>query len=126
MIARAENNGIFIAQNLKPIPYRIYAVEDKNDNQMYDPGSDQIGFLEGMYNPAELPDFAVWYDSVRMYVSAEPQLYLRMFTDAVFRRQVLSESERPLQHKAMLYFAAARPQIEQLRFDSIPAELVIV
>ena len=126
VIARAENNGIFIAQNLKPIPYRIYAVEDKNDNQMYDPGSDQIGFLEGTYNPAELPDFAVWYDSVRMYVSAEPQLYLRMFTDAVFRRQVLSESERPLQHKAMLYFAAARPQIEQLRFDSIPAERVIV
>ena len=30
-IARAENNGIFIAQNLKPIPYRIYAVQDKND-----------------------------------------------------------------------------------------------
>ncbi|MCH5330407.1 MAG: Ig-like domain-containing protein, partial [Alistipes sp.] len=25
VIARAENNGIFIAQNLKPIPYRVYA-----------------------------------------------------------------------------------------------------
>ena len=126
VIARAENNGIFIAQNLKPIPYRIYAIQDKNDNQMYDPGSDQIGFLEGTYNPAEQPDFAIWYDSVRMYVSAEPQLYFRMFTDAVFRRQLLSESERPLQHKAMLYFSAAHPQIEQLRFDSIPAERVIV
>ena len=126
VIARAENNGIFIAQNLKPIPYRIYAIQDKNDNQMYDPGSDQIGFLGGTYNPAEQPDFAIWYDSVRMYVSAEPQLYFRMFTDAVFRRQLLSESERPLQHKAMLYFSAAHPQIEQLRFDSIPAERVIV
>ena len=126
VIARAENNGIFIAQNLKPIPYRIYAIQDKNDNQMYDPGSDQIGFLEGTYNPAEQPDFAIWYDSVRMYVSAEPQLYFRRFTDAVFRRQLLSESERPLQHKAMLYFSAAHPQIEQLRFDSIPAERVIV
>ncbi|WP_300798381.1 Ig-like domain-containing protein [uncultured Alistipes sp.] len=126
VIARAENNGIFIAQNLKPIPYRIYAIQDKNDNQMYDPGSDQIGFLEGTYNPAEQPDFAIWYDSVRMYVSAEPQLYFRMFTDAVFRRQLLSESERPLQHKAMLYFSAAHPQIEQLRFDSIPAGRVIV
>ena len=38
-IARAENNGIFIAQNLKPIPYRVYAVQDKNDNQMYDPAA---------------------------------------------------------------------------------------
>ena len=67
-IARAENNGIFIAQNLKPIPYRVYAVQDKNDNQMYEPGSDQVGFLEGTYNPAEMPDFGMWYDSIRQYV----------------------------------------------------------
>ena len=89
VIARAETNGIFIAQNLKPIPYRVYAVEDRNDNQMYEPGTDQVGFLEGTYNPAELPDFAIWYDSLRHYVSAEPQLYLRMFTDKAFRRRLL-------------------------------------
>lgn len=126
VIARAETNGIFIAQNLKPIPYRIYAVEDRNDNQMYEPGTDQVGFLEGTYNPAEMPVFAIWYDSLRRYVSAEPQLYLRMFTDKAFRRQLLSESERPLQHKAMLYFGAPRPQITALRFDSIPEDRVII
>ena len=126
VIARAENNGIFIAQNLKPIPYRVYAVQDKNDNQMYEPGSDQVGFLEKSYNPAEMPDFAMWYDSIRQYVTAEPQLYLRMFTDKAFRRQLLSQTERPLQHKAMLYFAAARPTITRLRIDSIPEDRVIV
>ncbi len=120
VIARAENNGIFIAQNLKPVPYRVYAVQDKNDNQLYEPGSDQVGFLDGTYNPAALPDFAMWYDSLRHYVSAEPQLYLRMFTDRAFRRQVLAQSERPLQHKALLYFSAPHPQIDSIRFDSIP------
>ena len=124
-IARAENNGIFIAQNLKPIPYRIYAVQDKNDNQMYEAGSDQIGFLEKTYNPAEMPDFAMWYDSIRQYVTAEPQIYFRMFTDKAFRRQMLSESARPQQHKAMLYFASAHPKITRLRFDSIPDDRVI-
>ena len=59
-------------------------------------------------------------------MTAEPQLYFRMFTDKAFRRQVLSQTERPLQHKAMLYFAAARPKITRLRFDSIPADRVIV
>ena len=125
-IARAENNGIFIAQNLKPVPYRVYAVEDRNDNQMYDPSVDQVGFLEGTYNPAEQPDFAIWYDSIRQYPTAEPQLYFRMFTDRAFRRQMLSQSTRPQQHKAMLYFNAAHPRIEELRFDSIPPERVIV
>ncbi len=120
VIARAENNGIFIAQNLKPVPYRVYAVQDKNDNQLYEPGSDQVGFLDGTYNPAALPDFAMWYDSLRHYVSAEPQLYLRMFTDRAFRRQVLAQSERPFQHKALLYFSAPHPQIDSIRFASIP------
>ena len=126
VIARAENNGIFIAQNLKPIPYRIYAVEDNNDNQMYDPGTDQVGFIDGVWNPAEMPDFAMWYDSIRQYVSAEPQLYFRMFMDKAFKRQVLSESQRPKQHQALLYFSAAHPEIRSLRFDSIPANRVIV
>ncbi len=124
-IARAETNGIFFAQNLKPVNYRIYAIEDKNDNQLYDPSVDQVGFLEGVYNPADLPDFAIWYDSVRHYVTAEPQLYFRMFTDKAFRRQTLTQSERPLQHKAMLYFGAAHPDVRKLEFDSIPADRVI-
>lgn len=126
VIGRAETNGIFIAQNLKPIDYRVYAVQDKNDNQIYEPGSDQIGFVEGVYNPAKMPDFTIWYDSVRQYVTAQPQLYLRMFTDKAFRRQLLSETERPLQHKALLYFSAAHPRVERIRFDSIPDEAVIV
>ncbi len=125
-IARAETNGIFIAQNLKPIPYRIYAIQDKNDNQMYEPATDQVGFLDEVYNPAVMPDFAIWYDSLRQYYTAEPQLYFRMFTDKAFRRQLLQEQKRPLQHKAELYFSAAHPKIEAIRFDSIPSERVII
>ncbi|MBE6182063.1 MAG: hypothetical protein E7148_05160 [Rikenellaceae bacterium] len=126
VIARAETNGIFIAQNLKPIDYRIYAIKDENDNQLYEPSSDKIGFLDRVYNPAKMPDFYMWYDSVRSYVTAQPQTYFRMFTDKAFRRQLLSETARPLQHKAMLYFSATHPQIKQIRFDSIPAEAVII
>ena len=126
VIARAENNGIFIAQNLKPVPYRIYAYQDKNDNQLYEAGTDPVGWLEGTYNPAELPDFAIWFDSLRMYPTAEPQLYFRMFMDETFKRQNLQNSERPLQHKALLQFGAAHPRIEDIRFDSIPIDKVII
>lgn len=125
-IARAETNGIFIAQNLKPIPYRVYAIQDKNDNQMYEPGSDQVGFLDTTINPAEQPDFAIWFDSLRSYYSAEPQLYFRMFTDKAFRRQLLQEKTRPQQHRAQLMFSANHPRIEALRFDSIPSDKVLI
>ena len=125
VIARAEKNGIFIAQNLKPVNYRIYAFEDTNGNMEYEPSVDQIGFLDSTYNPMEMPGFTIWYDSLRHYPSAEPQLYFRMFMDRRFARQVLSNQERLNRHKAMLYFGAEYPEVTKVEFDSIPSDKVI-
>ena len=125
VIARAEKNGIFIAQNLKPVKYRIYAFEDTNSNMEYEPSVDQIGFLDSTYNPMEMPGFTIWYDSLRHYPSAEPQLYFRMFMDRRFTRQVLSGQERLNRHKAMLYFGSQYPEVTKLEFDSIPSDKVI-
>ena len=125
VIARAEKNGIFIAQNLKPVAYRIYAFEDTNNNMEYEPSIDQIGFLDTTYNPLYMPGFNIWFDSLRHYPSADPQLYFRMFKDRRFTRQVLSQQERPERHKAMLYFGAENPEVTKIEFDSIPSERVI-
>ena len=125
VIARAEKNGIFIAQNLKPVDYRIYAFEDTNNNMEYEPSVDQIGFLDTVYNPKYMPDFYIWFDSLRRYPSADPQLYFRMFKDRRFARQTLSAQERLNRHKAMLYFGAPNPEVTSIRFDSIPEDKVI-
>ena len=125
VIARAEKNGIFIAQNLKPVDYRIYAFEDTNNNMEYEPSIDQIGFLDTVYNPKDMPDFYIWFDSLRHYPSADPQLYFRMFKDRRFARQTLSGQERLNKHKAMLYFGAPNPEVTSIRFDSIPEDKVI-
>lgn len=125
VISRAQNNGVFIAQNLKPVAYRIYAFADKNDNKLYEPGTDMVGLLDTTYNPATMPPFGIWFDSLRMYPSADPQLYFRMFTDVAFVNQRLVEAARPLQKKALLYFSSAHPQIESIRFDSIAQDKVL-
>ena len=124
VIARAQNNGIFIAQNLKPVKYRIYAFGDKNDNQLYEPGTDLIGIIDSAYNPAEMPPFAIWFDSLRHYPSADPQLYFRMFTDQAFKAQRLVEATRPDCKQITLYFNTALPDIDSLRLDSIPSEKI--
>lgn len=126
VIARAESNGIFMAQNLKPIPYYIYALQDNNGNLTYEPGTDKVGFITGTRNPAELDEFSLWFDSIRKYVVAEPQLHFRMFLDKAFKRQVLAESSRPLQNKAILNFGAPNPQIDSIILDSIPEDKIIV
>ncbi|MBR2429430.1 MAG: Ig-like domain-containing protein [Alistipes sp.] len=125
VIARAENNGIFIAQNLKPIEYRVYAFQDTNNNMEYEPSVDKIGFIDSTFNPMFMPDFTIWYDSLRHYPSAEPQLYFRMFTDRRFVRQTMTAHERTERHKATLYFSAEHPQVRSIHFDSIPDDKVI-
>ena len=125
VISRAEKNGIFIAQNLKPVDYRIYAFEDTNGNMEYEPSVDRIGILDSVYNPLHMPGFCIWFDSLRHYPSAEPQLYFRMFMDRRFTRQVLSSQERVNRHKAMLYFGSEYPEVTKLEFDSIPSDKVI-
>jgi uncharacterized protein (DUF2141 family) len=124
-VGRAEGNGIFIAQNLKPIPYRVYAFQDNNDNQSYDPGTDRVGFIDTLYNPAEMEPFAMWRDEYRKYPTADPQIYFRMFTDGVFLRHNLTGTERPGRHQAILRFSAPFPSIDTLMFDSIPEDKVI-
>lgn len=125
-IARSTGNGIFIAQNLKPVPYRIYAVFDSNDNQLYEPGVDKIGFIDEEFNPMDMPPFGVWYDSLRHYISADPQLYFRMFTDESFVRQNLSDHLRPDCHKVDLHFSARNPQILEIKLDGISNDDIII
>ncbi len=124
-VAKAATNGIFIAQNLKPIDYKIYAIADKNNNFTYDPETDMVGFLDSVHNPLREPDFRVWYDTTRHYLTAEPQLYFKMFTDGRFKRQTLSDSKRDMQHKVTLYFGAPNPEILEFSIDSINTEEII-
>ena len=54
-IARAQNNGIFIAQNLKPVNYRVYAYYDSNDNQSTSPLSTRLASSTAYITPPRCP-----------------------------------------------------------------------
>ena len=114
-----------MAKHLKATDYRVYSFQDKNDNQMYDPGTDLVGFVDSTYNPAEMPEFAIWYDSLRRYWTGEPQLYMRMFMDGTFKRQMLTSAERPKSNQAVLRFGAPHPKIDSIILDSIASDKII-
>jgi hypothetical protein len=125
VVGRAEGNGIFIAQNLRDMLYKAYAFEDTNGNQRYDVGTDKVGFLDSVLNPATLAPISVWRDPYRHYATADPQLFFRLFGETAPRRQNFSGSERPSRHQAVLRFSAPHPQIDTLSFEGIPDDKVI-
>ncbi len=124
-VERSQNNGIFIAQNLKNMRYKVYAFQDNNNNQKYDAGTDKVGFLDTLVNPIEMEPTALWLDDYRRYPTAEPQVWFRLFAEEAVRRQNLNASERPGRHQAIFRFAAPNPQIDTLSFDGIPDERII-
>lgn len=125
VIGRAEANGIFFTENLKPIDYKVYALKDKNGNWTYEPETDMVGFLDSLVNPARMPSFSIYYDTLRKYLVAEPQTYFRMFTDKGFRRQTLSRTERPSQHQILLVFSSPNPDIRSIEFEGIDSTQII-
>ncbi len=124
-VGRTQNNGIFVAQNLRGIDYKVYAIQDNNNNQRYDPGTDKIGFLDSVINPSRLGNTSVWRDEYRKYTTADPQTYFRIFAEEPARRQNLNASERPGQHQVILRFAAPQPRIDTLSFEGIDDDRVI-
>ncbi len=118
-VGRAFPNGIFLAENLKPMPYRIIGLDDQNGDRHYQPGVDRVAFLDSLCNPLEMPSFDVWYDTTRNYLQASPQMLLRFFMEPPVRRQTLSTSRRPSGNRVDLYFGAPHPQIQRLSFEGI-------
>lgn len=117
--AKTFRNGIGIVENLKPMDYRVYAVEDNNNNQTYEPGVDRVAFIDSLYNPATAPPFDTWYDQYRMYWQADPQMLFRLFMEEPFRRMSYTNSSRSEQGKIEVNFSAPHPLIESLTLNDI-------
>ena len=126
-VARTDSTGVFIATNLKPIDYKVYAISEESSNGKYEKGSDLVAFLDTTFNPAKLPPFQVWYNPSRGRIEATPQMRFRLFTEeGIARRQNMTKSSRPKKHQIYLEFAAKNPQISSITLDSVNMDSVII
>lgn len=53
-IAKSDKWGYFCVRNIKPVPYAVFAFKDDNNNNLYDPGSETVGFLDSLFTPTEV------------------------------------------------------------------------
>lgn len=125
-IARTDSMGVFIATNLKPIDYRVYAIKEDPTTGKYDRGADKIAFSDVQLNPSKLPPFNVWFNPIRLRIEASPQMEYRLFSEpAPLRRQNLAKSVRSDKHTVVLQFAEKNPVIYEFTLDSIDMSKVV-
>lgn len=124
-IARVSPEGFFIARGLKEIPYKLIAVEDKNRNHKYDPGSEKIGFMDGMISAEHSTDTLTVNDYGRDSTSSFSDfLKIGLFAENM-RKQNLESSEREEERRVVLTFAQRNPEIVSLTFDGIDASEIL-
>ena len=128
--AKTDDWGYFSIRNIQDTSYRIYALVDANNNNMYDPDEDRIAFLDSLFVPKRVVN-----DSVPELVKYDPKdtlLCLARENDMtlnVFRerpsKQLLMNSKRLSKRFSYITFMAPDTRIDSLWFQGFPSSKVI-
>lgn len=137
-VGRTDSRGHFSIRGVAPGKYRIYGLQDADQNYYYSQPTEQIAFGDSLVIPAmeeRLRQDTFWIDSLtidtiveRQYTHFLPdQLLLRAFKEVTKRSQRLAKSERLVPHKFSLCFTAPAdtfPRIEGLNFEADDAFVI--
>lgn len=53
-VAKTDDWGFFCIRNIKDTLYRLYAIDDKNSNNIYDPQTEGIAFIDSLIRPVNV------------------------------------------------------------------------
>lgn len=129
--AKSDAWGYFTVRNLPAdTAYRVFAIEDLNNNCLYDPDQERVAFLDTLVIPTH-----VMRDSIPELIPLNmkdtaaclmrpTQLTLSMFKE-ISQRQFLRNKARVSRRQMYLKFGAPYPQIDSIVIDGIPEEKLI-
>ena len=128
--AKTDDWGYFSLRNIKDTVYRVYALRDANNNNIYEPDQESVAFLDEPYRPK-----TVFNDSIyefKKFNMKDTALCLARKTDVelnVFRekpsKQFIVKKERVGLRTAFLTFMAPNAKVNSMKIRGLPAEKLI-
>ena len=129
-VSRTDSRGMFIIKGIAPGNYRIYALEDADNNYYYSQKSERLAFNHDVIVPSCMPDIrqdTIWRDSLRIdsirrvgYTHFLPDnIVLRAFTETLTDRYLV-KTERQQPDRFSLFFSYGSdtlPSLRGLNFD---------
>ena len=128
--AKTDDWGYFSIRNIKDTVYRVYALKDANNNNMYEPDQESVAFLNDPYRPSTVFDDSLY--EFKKFDMKDTALCLARKTDVelnVFRekpsKQLIVKKERVGLRTAFLTFMAPNAKVNSMKIKGLPAEKLI-
>lgn len=124
-LGRTNSSGKFTIKGVAPGSYRIFALNDQDQNYMYSQRSERIAFLEDVIVPSAKEDMrhdTIWHDSIH-YDTIIDVRYMHYFPDNLVLRSFVAEntdrylmkSERAVPSQFVLTFSSPCDTLPRLR-----------
>ena len=136
-ISRTDSRGHFVIKGVAPGTYRCYALQDADNNYIYNQKAEMVGFSHDTFEPSWKPDTrqdTIWRDSLHIdnivrvpYTHFLPDDITLLAFTALQDNRYLLKTERTEPHKIGFYFTygdSVPPTIRGLNFNSDSAFIV--
>ena len=128
--AKTDDWGFFSIRNINDTLYRVYALRDEGNNNIYDPDNDLVAFLDTLFRPSIVYDDSLYelkkFDmkDTALCLARKAQLELNLFREKP-SKQMIVKKERVGVRTAYLTFMAPGTVVHDMRIKGLSREKLI-
>lgn len=128
--AKTDDWGYFSIRNIQDTTYRVYAIRDANNDNMYQAESETVAFLDSLFTPTmvyndtlyELKKFDM--KDTAACLARKSELELNLFREMP-SKQFIVKKERVGMRSAYLTFMAPGANIHSMKIKGLPGDKLI-
>ena len=127
---KTDDWGFFCLRNIQDTLYRVYAIIDDNNNNMYEAENEKVAFIDTLFRPTikvndSIPELMKYdmKDTVSC-LARQTELELNVFREKP-TKQLIVNKERIGERTAYITFMAPYAQIDSIWIKGVPKEKLI-
>ena len=128
--ARTDDWGFFSLRNIQDTLYRVYALKDANNNNIYEPDNETVAFLDSLFRPVTVISDSLYefkkFDmkDTLLCLARKTEMELSLFRETPSKQMIMNKARTGLR-SAYVTFNAPDAVVHDFRIKGLPREKLI-